>query len=86
VEIPAGSKGTARVETEASEEPGRSIAVLAEGRVCRLKGPTIGRQMRRWKSDSLVVLRARESRGHGEAGKQGKELGWGNATGTQRRD
>ena len=26
---PAGSKGTARVEREASEEPGRSIAVLA---------------------------------------------------------
>ena len=25
---PAGSKGTARVETEASEEPGRSIVVL----------------------------------------------------------
>ena len=27
---PAGSKGTARVEREASEEPGRSIAVLGE--------------------------------------------------------
>jgi hypothetical protein len=28
-EIPAGSKGTARVDTEAREEPGRSTAVLA---------------------------------------------------------
>jgi hypothetical protein len=27
---PAGSKGTARGETEASEEPGRSLAVLGE--------------------------------------------------------
>jgi hypothetical protein len=27
---PAGSKGTARVERGASEEPGRSIAVLAQ--------------------------------------------------------
>jgi hypothetical protein len=27
---PAGSQGTARVATEASEEPGRSIAVLGE--------------------------------------------------------
>jgi hypothetical protein len=29
LENPAGSKGTARVDREASEEPGRSLAVLA---------------------------------------------------------
>jgi hypothetical protein len=86
VEIPAGSEGTARVEKEASEEPGRSTAVLAASRVCRLKGPTIGGQTLRWKSDPLVVLRARESRVHGEAGEQGKLLGRGNTTGTQRQD
>jgi hypothetical protein len=31
---PAGSKGTARMATEASEEPGRSIVVLTSRRVC----------------------------------------------------
>lgn len=31
---PAGSKGTARVATEASEEPGRSSGVLTSSRVC----------------------------------------------------
>ena len=81
---PAGSKGTARVETEASEEPGRSIVVLTGSRVCQLKGPSIGRQMPRWKSDPLIVLRARESRVHGEARAQDNDLQPGHISCTQR--
>src|SRR6201997_432192 len=37
-----------------------------------------GRQKRRWKSDSLIVLRARESRTHGEAARQVELLVQGN--------
>jgi hypothetical protein len=40
--------------------------------------------MRRWKSDSLVVLGARESRVHGEAARQVELLVWGNIPCTQR--
>ena len=72
---PAGSKGTARVEKEASEEPGRSHRGLGRySRVCQLKGPSIGRQTPRGKSDPLIVLRARESRVHGEAREQDKSF------------
>ena len=83
---PAGSKGTARVATEASEEPGRSIAVLGQDRVCQLNGPSRGRQTRQWKSDPLIVLRARESRVHGEAREQDTWLQWGHISYTQRQD
>jgi hypothetical protein len=81
---PAGSKGTARVAREASEEPGRSIVVLTCSRVGSRKGPSRGRQTPRWKSDPLRVLRARESRVHGEAREQGKLLSCGHIAGTQR--
>lgn len=37
-----------------------------------------------WKSDPLVVLRARESRTHGEAAEQGERLNQGNITYTQK--
>jgi hypothetical protein len=42
--------------------------------------------MRRWKSDSLVVLGARESRAHGEAARQVEMLVWGNIPCTQRKE
>src|SRR5439155_335364 len=61
--------------------PGRSTAVL----VCRERAEYVnrmdqpeGRQKRRWKSDSLVVLRVRESRAHGEAARQVELLVQGN--------
>jgi hypothetical protein len=73
-ETAAGSESTARSETEASRnlgDPLRSRFALAADRVCRTTWltPEKGRRCS-VKSDSLVVLRARESRVHGEAAKQ----------------
>jgi Transposase IS66 family len=73
-ETAAGSKCTARSEKEASRDLGdplRSWSALRADRVCRTiwLTPEKGR-CRSAKSDSLVVLRARESRVHGEAAKQ----------------
>jgi hypothetical protein len=75
-ETAAGSECTARSETEASRDLGdplRSRSALRAGRVCRTiwLTPEKGRRCSA-KSDSLVVLRARESRVHGEAAKQMK--------------
>jgi hypothetical protein len=71
-----GVMSTARSETEASRDLGdplRSWLAIQAGRVCRTiwLTPEKGR-CRSAKSDSLVVLRARESRVHGEAAKQMK--------------
>ena len=73
-ETAAGSECTARSETEASRDLGdplRSRSALGADRVCRTiwLTPEKGRRCSA-KSDSLVVLRARESRVHGEAAKQ----------------
>ena len=73
-ETAAGSESTARSETEASRDLGdplRSWFLFEENRVCRTiwLTPEEGRRCSA-KSDSLVVLRARESRVHGEAAKQ----------------
>src|ERR1017187_577073 len=75
-ETAAGSKCTARSETEAPRDLGdplRSWSVLGADRVCRTiwLTPEKGRRCSA-KSDSLVVLRTRESRVHGEAAKQMK--------------
>jgi len=75
-ETAAGSVCTARSETEASRDLGdplRSRAEIRADRVCRTiwLTPEKGRRCSA-KSDSLVVLRARESRVHGEAAKQMK--------------
>jgi hypothetical protein len=71
-----GVMSTARSEMEASRDlgdPPRSWFVPTADRVCRTiwLTPENGRR-RGAKSDSLVVLRARESRVHGEAAKQMK--------------
>lgn len=73
-ETAAGSQCTARSKKEASRDLGdplRSWSVFKADRVCRTKWlmPEKGRCCS-VKSDSLVVLRARESRVHGEAAKQ----------------
>jgi hypothetical protein len=76
-ETAAGSVSTARSEKGSIMGPGRSTVVLVcppkADRVCRTIGihPEKGRRCSA-KSDSLVVLRARESRVHGEAAKQMK--------------
>jgi len=75
-ETAAGSECTARSKTEASRDLGdplRSRSALVADRVCRTiwLTPEKGRRCS-VKSDSLVVLRARESRVHGEAAKQTK--------------
>jgi hypothetical protein len=75
-ETAAGSECTARSKTEASRDLGdplRSRSALVADRVCRTiwLTPEKGRRCS-VKSDSLVVLRARESRVHGEAAKQMK--------------
>jgi hypothetical protein len=75
-ETAAGSECTARSETEASRDLGdplRSRSALRADRVCRTiwLTPEKGRRCSA-KSDSLVILRARESRVHGEAAKQMK--------------
>jgi retron-type reverse transcriptase len=75
-ETAAGSECTARSKTEASRDLGdplRSWWALEADRVCRTiwLTPEKGRRCS-VKSDSLVVLRARESRAHGEAAKQMK--------------
>jgi hypothetical protein len=74
LESPAGFKGT-RVEREASEEPGRSIVVLAGCRVCQLKGPSIGRQTLRWKSDPLVVSERGRAAYMGKRGSRARLFG-----------
>ena len=75
-ETAAGSECTARSKKEASRDLGdplRSRSALVADRVCRTiwLTPEKGRRCS-VKSDSLVVLRARESRVHGEAAKQTK--------------
>jgi hypothetical protein len=75
-ETAAGSVSTARSEKEASRDLGDplwSCSVNKTDRVCRTIGtiPEKGK-CDSAKSDSLVVLRARESRAHGEAAKQMK--------------
>ena len=75
-ETAAGSKCTARSEKEASRDLGDPLwswSVLRTDRVCRTTWltPEKGRRCSA-KSDLLVVLRARESRVHGEAAKQMK--------------
>ena len=75
-ETVAGSKSTARSDTEALwdlGDPLRSCHQMDAGRVCRTIGLTPEKdRCCSAKSDSLVVLRARESRVHGEATKQMK--------------
>jgi hypothetical protein len=79
-ETAAGSVSTARSETEASRDLGDPLwswSANKADRVC----PTIGIIPEKGKccsakSDSLVVLRARESRVHGEAAKQMKTDFW----------
>jgi hypothetical protein len=73
-ETAAGSECTARSKTEASRDLGDPLwsrSALVADRVCRTiwLTPEKGRRCSA-KSDSLVVLRARESRVHGEAAKQ----------------
>ena len=75
-ETAAGSVSTARSEKEASRDLGDPLwswSAYQAVRVCRTIGinPENGRRDS-VKSDSLVVLRARESRAHGEAAKQMK--------------
>lgn len=75
-ETAAGSVSTARSDREAPwdlGDPLRSWSAHKADRVCRTIGiiPEKGRY-RSAKSDSLVVLRARETRVHGEAAKQMK--------------
>ena len=75
-ETVAGSESSARSEREAPRDlgdPRWSWSAYQADRVCRTKGiiPEKGR-CHSAKSDSLVVLRARESRVHGEAAKQMK--------------
>jgi Reverse transcriptase (RNA-dependent DNA polymerase) len=75
-ETAAGSVSTARSEMEASRDLGDPLwswSAHKTDRVCRTIGiiPEKGRRHSA-KSDSLVVLRARESRAHGEAAKQMK--------------
>ena len=75
-----GTDGDGRVEG-----PGRSTAVLIESiEYANRDGYAQGRQMLRWKSDPLVVLRARESRVHGEAAGQSARPGRGNISSTFR--
>jgi hypothetical protein len=72
-ETAAGSKSTARSEREALRDLGDPLRswFVSTNRVCRTiwLTPEKGRRCG-VKSDSLVVLRARESRVHGEAAKQ----------------
>ncbi len=75
-ETAAGSVSTARSEKEASRDLGDPLwswSINKTDRVCRTIGiiPEKGKCCSA-KSDSLVVLRARESRVHGEAAKQMK--------------
>jgi len=75
-ETAAGSVSTARSEMEAARDLGDPLwswSAHKADRVCRTIRiiPEKGR-CRSVKSDSLVVLRARESRAHGEAAKQRK--------------
>ena len=75
-ETAAGSVSTARSDMEASRDLGDPLwswSAHKTDRVCRTIGiiPEKGRRHSA-KSDSLVVLRARESRAHGEAAKQMK--------------
>ena len=75
-ETAAGSECTARSKTEASRDLGDPLwsrSAPGADRVCRTiwLTPEKGRRCS-VKSDSLVVLRARESRVHGEAAKQMK--------------
>ena len=75
-ETAAGSESTARAEREAPRdlgEPLRSRSADNADRVCRTIWiiPEKGRRCGAL-SDSLVVLRVRESRTHGEAAKQMK--------------
>ena len=75
-ETAAGSVSTARSDKEAPRDLGdplRSWSVHKTDRVCQTIGiiPEKGR-CHSAKSDSLVVLRARESCAHGEAAKQMK--------------
>jgi hypothetical protein len=75
-ETAAGSECTARSETEVPRDLGDPLwsrSALRANRVCRTiwLTPEKGRRCS-VKSDSLVVLRARESRVHGEAAKQMK--------------
>jgi len=75
-ETAAGSVSTARSAREASRDLGDPLwswSAYKADRVCRTKGtiPEKGRGHSA-KSDSLVVLRARESRAQGEAAKQMK--------------
>jgi hypothetical protein len=75
-ETAAGSGSTARSDMEASRDLGDPLwswSAYKADRVCRTIGiiPEKGR-CHSAKSDSLVVLRARESCAHGEAAKQMK--------------
>ena len=75
-ETAAGSVSTARSERGASRDLGDPLwpwSADNADRVCRTIGiiPEKGRR-HSVKSDSLVVLRVRESRTHGEAAKQMK--------------
>ena len=75
-ETAAGSECTARSKKEASRDLGdplRSWSAVRADRVCRTKWltPEKGRRCS-VKSDLLIVLRARESRVHGEAAEQTK--------------
>ena len=75
-ETAAGSVSTARSDREASRDLGDPLwswFAYKVDRVCRTIGiiPEKGK-CDSAKSDSLVVLRARESRAHGEAAKQMK--------------
>jgi len=75
-ETAAGSESTARSETEASWDLGDPLwsgSAPAADPVCRTRWRTPEKDRRcSAKSDSLVVLRARESCVHGEAAKQMK--------------
>jgi hypothetical protein len=75
-ETAAGSVSTARSDKEASRDLGDPLwswFVNKTDRVCRTIGiiPEKGK-CDSAKSDSLIVLRVRESRAHGEAAKQMK--------------
>lgn len=59
---------------------------LGRGRVCPRQGPALGTQTPRGKAAPLVVLRARERRGHGAAREQDTRLAYGNSACTQRED
>jgi len=71
LESPAGSESVARLEMEASRNLGdpawSSGGVGSVGSTPTQEAHPKARRMLRWKSDSLIVLGARESRVHGEA-------------------